>query len=140
MFYPDPMSDEKIELSLPLYQSSVEAGLPSPATDHIDRFLDLNEHLIEKPAATFFARVSGDSMKDAGIHHGDLIIVDRSKTPVNNAIVLAIVNGEFTVKRLSKRGDQIQLCPENKNYQALTIKEGLDFEVWGVVIHSIHSL
>ncbi len=126
--------------SLPLFQSSVQAGFPSPATDHIEKFLDLNEHLIEKPAATFFVRVSGDSMKDAGIHDGDLIIVDRSKTPVNNSIVLAIVNGEFTVKRLNKKGDQIQLCPENKNYSPITIKEGMDFEVWGVVIHSIHSL
>ena len=126
--------------SLPLFQSSVQAGFPSPATDHIEKFLDLNEHLIEKPAATFFVRVSGDSMKDAGIHNGDLIIVDRSKTPANNSIVLAIVDGEFTVKRLNKKGDQIQLCPENKNYSPIIIKEGMDFEVWGVVIHSIHSL
>ena len=79
-------------------------------------------------------------MKDAGIHNGDLIIVDRSKTPANNSIVLAIVDGEFTVKRLYRKGDQIQLCPENKNYSPIIIKEGMDFEVWGVVIHSIHSL
>lgn len=90
-------------LSLPLFASRVPAGFPSPADDYIDQRLDLNEHLINHPAATFFVRVSGDSMTGASLHDGDLLIVDRALEPVDGRIVIAAVNGELTVKRLSLR-------------------------------------
>lgn len=127
------------KLKLPFYISRVNAGFPSPAEDYIEKFLDLNEHLIEKPAATFFVKVNGDSMKEIGIRSGDLLIIDRSKTARNNSIVLAVVNGEFTVKRLIKRNGKILLKPENPEFKSIEIVDGMDFEIWGVVVHAIHS-
>ena len=91
--------DPKTGIKRPLFSSGVSAGFPSPADDYIDRQLDLNELLIKKPAATFFIRVAGDSMIGAGIHHDDILIVDRSLEPANNKIVIAVVDGELTVKR-----------------------------------------
>ena len=135
---PQPIS-VRSKIKLPFYVSRVNAGFPSPAEDYIEKFLDLNEHLIEKPAATFFVRVNGDSMKDIGIRSGDLLIIDRSKTAKNNSIVLAVINGEFTVKRLLKRNGKILLKPENSEFKSLEIIDGMDFEIWGVVVHAIHS-
>ncbi|MBF0532214.1 MAG: translesion error-prone DNA polymerase V autoproteolytic subunit [Candidatus Omnitrophica bacterium] len=124
---------------LPLFVSPVAAGFPSPADDYIDKSLDLNEHLIQRPAATFFVRVEGDSMINAGIMPGSLLIVDRSVTPANGSIIVAILDGEFTVKRYKKTKDEIILSPENPRYEPVVIKEGRDFEVWGVVQHVIQS-
>jgi len=104
-----------VSLKLPLFLSSVKAGFPSPADDFVETRLDLNEYLIDHPEATFFVRVSGDSMIRAGIHTGDILIVDRSLEPKNNDIVIAIIDGEFTVKRLKKYGDRVFLVPENPN-------------------------
>lgn len=120
-------------LSLPLYASGVSAGFPSPADDYIEKQLDLNEHLISNPSATFFVRVVGESMKDAGIHSGDILVVDRSLEAHSGKIIVAIVEGEFTVKRFEKRKDKVFLVPENKDYSELEIKEHMDFQVWGVV-------
>lgn len=115
------------------------AGFPSPADDYLEKTLDLNQYLIQKPAATFLVRVSGDSMTGAGIEDGDLLIIDRSQTPKDRSIVLAIVGGEFTVKRLYRRNGVTKLLPENRNYPILDVTHLGDFEICGVVIHAIKS-
>lgn len=126
-------------LSLPIYLASVPAGFPSPAEHDLDKTLDLNELLIAHPAATFFVRVTGASMQNAGIFSGDILVVDRSLEAIDNKIVVAIVGGEFTVKRLKIREGQISLVPENPIYPILEMKEGSDFQVWGVVTYVIHK-
>ena len=128
------------ELKLPLYTSGVSAGFPSPADDYLDRQLDLNEHLITNAAATFFVRVSGDSMINAAIHPNDLLIVDKSLDATIGSIVIALINNEFTVKRFIKEGETIILQPENDNYKPIEIKDGMEFEIWGVVTNVIHSV
>lgn len=126
-------------LPLPIYLANIPAGFPSPVGDDLDKTLDLNEFLIAHPAATFFVRVAGESMRNAGIFSGDILVVDRSLEAVDNKIVVAIVNGEFTVKRLKVREGRISLAPENPAYPILEIKEGSDFQVWGVVTYVIHK-
>ena len=132
-------SDTTLNKEFPLYLSPVQAGFPSAADDYLDRNIDLNEHLIKHPAATFFVKVKGDSMIGAGIYSGDMLIVDRSQESKNNSVVVAILNGEFTVKRLRKQEGKIFLIAENPNYKPIEIIPGMDFEVWGVVLHAIHS-
>ncbi len=124
----------------PLFVVRVPAGFPSPADDYIENTLDLNDFLIEHPAATFFVRVAGDSMTGAGIHSGDILIVDRALSARNGSIIVAIVNGEFTVKRLSRINGRIFLLPENPGYDPVEITESSGFEVWGVVAHVIHTV
>jgi len=131
--------DTTLNREFPLYLSPVPAGFPSAADDYLDRKIDLNEHLIKRPAATFFVKVKGDSMVGAGIYSGDMLIVDRSQDPKNGSMVVAILNGEFTVKRLNKKDGKIFLLAENPNYKPIEIISGMDFEVWGVVLHSIRS-
>jgi DNA polymerase V len=131
---------DALAMPLPLFASRVPAGFPSPADDYVDQRLDLNEHLIDHPAATFFTRVSGHSMKDAGIHDGDLLIVDRALEPQDGRIVIAAVNGELTVKRLRIRKGRAWLMPENPDYTPLAITEGLDCVIWGVVTQVIHAV
>ena len=133
-------ADITTKQALPLYLSRIKAGFPSPAEDYLDKKLDLNEHLIKHPASTFFVKVKGDSMVGAGINSGDILIVDRSLEPKDKRIVVAVVNGDFTVKRISKKGDKLSLLSENPKYSPIEIKDGMDFEVWGVVIHVIHSV
>jgi len=123
----------------PLVVSSVSAGFPSPADDYIEGQLDLNQHLIRHPAATFFVRVDGDSMIDAGIHPGDILIVDRALEPKDRNVVIANINGELTVKRIRIKYKKILLMPENENYPPLPIPAGMDFQVWGVVTYVIHE-
>lgn len=118
----------------------VASGFPSPAADYIERPLDLNEHLIQHQAATFFVRSTGDSMIGAGIHPGDLLIVDRAVIADDNSVVLAVLNGEFTVKRLRKTDQQLWLHAENANYPAIQIEADSDFMIWGTVTNVIHSL
>ena len=125
---------------LPYFEAKVSAGFPSPAADYEENQLDLNKHLIKNPAATFFVRVSGDSMIGAGINDGDLLIVDRSLNPSDKNIVIAAINGELTVKRIRIRRKKIFLEPENENYSTQEISEGSDFQVWGVATNVIHSL
>ncbi|WP_019216185.1 LexA family protein [Legionella tunisiensis] len=124
--------------ALPLYSSTVRAGFPSPADDHVDSFLDLNSHLIKHPAATFFVIASGDSMQNAGIQSGDLLIVDKSLEATHGKIVIAAIDGELTVKRLSCLANRVQLLPENDNYQAIDITNEQELVIWGVVTHIIH--
>lgn len=127
-------------LELPLYASTVRAGFPSPADDYIECKLDLNTHLIKHPAATFFVRAAGDSMKNVGIQSGDMLIVDRSLEATHGKIVIAAINGELTVKRLSSQHGRIQLLAENPAYKALDITAEQDLVIWGVVTHVIHQV
>ena len=117
--------------------STVSAGFPSPAEDYAESSIDLNEELIDNKTATFFVRVAGDSMIDANIKSGDVLIVDKSKEPQNNNIVIAMLEGEFTVKRLKLKGDKIFLQPENENYKAIEVRNEL--MIWGVVTYIIHK-
>lgn len=132
-------ASRKSSLPLPIFLANVQAGFPSPAEDYLDKTIDLNELLIAHPAATFFVRVSGDSMRDAGISSGDVLVVDRSISANDGSIIIAILNGEFTVKRLVKKGEKILLAPENPAYPMMEIREESDFQVWGVVTYVIHK-
>lgn len=127
---PDPLPES---LHINLFACSVVAGFPSPAEDHIEKTLDINELLIEHPAATFFVRVAGDSMIGVSIQDGDILVVDRSKTPIDDNIVIALVNGEYTVKRLSIKDEVIELCPENPDYSPIRLSGMDELIVWGVV-------
>jgi len=128
-----------IRVKRPLYTSRVSAGFPSPAEDYIEKRIDLNDQLIQNREATFFAKVSGDSMINAGIHDGDTLIVDRAVEPKHRSIILAVLEGELTVKRYIKHKGGIWLYPENDAYAPTHVTEEMDFEVWGVVKHSIRS-
>jgi DNA polymerase V len=125
--------------ALPLFLAPVKAGFPSPADDYMEQKLDLNEHLIQHPAATFFVRVDGDSMKGAGIHRGDILIVDRSLETTDKRIVIAAINGEFTVKRLRIENSEIYLDAEHPGYPPIRIQKDWDFSVWGIVTYIIHQ-
>jgi DNA polymerase V len=125
---------------LPVFLGRLPAGFPSPADDYIEGKLDLNRHLIKHPAATFFVRVSGDSMTGAGIHSGDLLVVDRSLEAVDGNVIVAALDGDLTVKRLRKRNGALSLLPENRNYQPIEITGQQTFEIWGVVTNVIHAL
>jgi DNA polymerase V len=123
-----------------LFDAAVPAGFPSPAADYEQDKLDLNKHLVSNPAATFFVKVAGDSMIGAGIHHGDLLVVDRSVEPRDKSVVIAVLNGELTVKRIRIRNRKITLEPENDGYPTQEITPDTAFEVWGVVTSVIHKL
>ena len=127
------------EYSLPMFLESVSAGFPSPADDYIEGKLDMNEFLIRNPSATFFVRVTGESMIDAGIQSGDILVVDRSLTPKSGSIVISVINGEILVKRLQKEKNEIWLYPDNANYKPIEITSEMSFDVWGVVAFVIHS-
>lgn len=123
-------------ISLPLFSSKVAAGFPSPADEHVEKRLDPNDFLIDNQEATFFVTIEGQSMIDAGLLPGDKAVVDRSKNARKNNIVLAVVDGEFTIKRLSKDvNGRPLLLPENSSgaYPPILIKDGMQFEIWGVV-------
>ena len=123
----------------PFIDTMVSAGFPSPADDYLDLPIDLNEYLVENSAATFYIRVSGNSMQDEGIDDGDLLVVDRSKTPKNNDIVIGVLNGEFTVKKIQKIKTKLFMVAANKEYKKIEITEEMDFSVWGVVTYVIHK-
>ena len=125
------------KLKLPLFLSPVRAGFPSPADDYIEKKLDLNEYLIENPPATFFLRVSGDSMKDACIRENDLLIVDSSRRPTAENIVVAALNGELTLKRIRKIKGKLYLAAENSDYEPIPVNEESELVIWGVVIHAV---
>ena len=118
----------------------MSAGFPSPAADYEEDRLDLNRYLIKNPAATFFVRATGCSMIGAGIYSGDLLVVDRSLEPRDKSVVIAIIDGELTVKRIRIRKKKITLEPENENYSVRQITEDTDFQVWGIVTNVIHAL
>ena len=128
------------KMYIPFAFSTVCAGFPSPATDYIDKKIDLNDYIVKHPESTFYVRSQGDSMIGAGIHSGDILVVDRSLKVISGNIVVAILDGEFTVKRFLIRHHKIILAAENDSYENIFIKEGMDFEIWGVVTTVIHSV
>lgn len=125
---------------LPLYLAPVEAGFPSPAEDYLDRRLDLHQHLVRNDAATFFLRAHGESMLGAGIHDGDLLIVDRSIDAAHRKVVIAALDGELTVKRLLRREGRVFLAPENPQFEPIDITESEFVHIWGVVTYAVHKL
>lgn len=132
-------SGEFEQLGIPMFSDSVPAGFPSPATDYCERKLDLNELCVQKPAATYFVRAQGDSMIDAGIFPGDVLVIDRSINATHGDIVIAAVNGELTVKKLETK-PQIRLVPMNKKHKPIVIPDEADLELFGVATTVIHSL
>ena len=124
----------------PLIAGRAPAGFPSPAADHYDKRLDLNEHLVLHPEATFFLRVKGDSMIGAGIHDGDLLVVDRSLEPNHGRVVIAVLDGELTVKRLHHQRGKVILRADNPNYPDIAIQNGQELQIWGVVAHVVHKV
>jgi DNA polymerase V len=127
-------------LPLPLFSGKVAAGFPSPADDYVEKTLDLNELLIQNPAATFFARAQGESMLGAGIHPNDILVVDRSIEPVPGKIVICALNGELVVKRLKNLAGQWLLASENSYYPDIPLHDELEMVIWGVVTNVIHPV
>lgn len=132
--------EKTTSLERPLLGTHVPAGFPSPAQDYIEASLDLNQFLIAHPTSTFFVRVDGYSMIEAGIHPDDILIVDRSLDAIHNKIVIAILDGELTVKRLKIIKGEYWLTPENPEYEPTKIAEDIDFTIWGVVTYVIHKV
>lgn len=128
------------ELNLSLIDSGISAGFPSPALDFEDLAIDLNKHLIKHPSATFYGRVKGDSLKNAGVDNGDLLIIDRSLEPVNGKIAVCYIDGEFTAKRIKISKNEIWLTPENDDYPSIKVEEENDLVIWGIVTHVIKSV
>ncbi len=135
--FPSTMEMKK---AIPISENGVSAGFPSPADDYIQESLDLNEYVVKHPAATFFVRVAGDSMIEAGIHDRDILVVDRSLTPKNNDIIIAVLDNEFAVKIFRRKSGSVLLDAANDEYPPLKMKEGMNLEVWGVVTYVIHPV
>jgi len=129
--------DQSTKLELPLFSSRVPAGFPSPGDDYIDQTLDLNE-LVKHPSDTYLVKVEGDSMINAGIYDGDILIVDRAMEAENNKVVVANLDGELTVKRLSIKDTRVLLMPDNPKYEPIEIRPLSDFRIMGVVTFVIH--
>jgi DNA polymerase V len=126
-------------LELPVISSGISAGFPSPAMDFIDLSIDMNKHLIKHPSATFYGRVKGVSMKDAGIGDGDLLVIDKSIRPSNDKIAVCYIDGDFTVKRIKIENECIWLIPENETYKPIKVTSDNDFIIWGIVTHVIKA-
>ena len=127
------------KIYLPVASAKVEAGFPSPAAEYEDAQLDINDIVVTNPAATFYVRVKGNSMIDANIHDGDILVVDRSMEAIHGKIVIAVVDGEFTVKTLYKKDGDIKLIPANPDYPEILIKDEQELEIWGVVSYIIYK-
>ncbi|MDX2253894.1 MAG: translesion error-prone DNA polymerase V autoproteolytic subunit [Pseudanabaenaceae cyanobacterium bins.39] len=131
---------EQTKHRIPLFLNPVAAGFPTPTDDYLEGQIDLNRHLVKHPESTFLVRVVGESMKDAGIHPRDLLVVDQAIEPTDGKIVIAVVDGELTVKRLRKHLSKLWLMPENTDYQPIEISENTELHIWGVVTNVIHAL
>lgn len=136
IFKPDTTTNIKLQL----FSSTISAGFPSSAEDYVENELDLNKMMIDHPAATFFVKVKGDSMLNASINDGDILVVDRALNIKKNSIVIALLDGEFVVKRLQKDKKGIYLIPENPKYKPLKITNDMDFKIWGIVTYVIKNL
>ncbi|MGC6483339.1 MAG: LexA family protein [Synechococcus sp.] len=137
---PQRLQPQRRRLAIPLAGERVAAGFPSPADDYVEVSIDLNEQLIRHPSSTFFLRVSGDSMTGAGIHDGDLLVVDRSLNPRPGRIVVAVLDGAFTLKRLMRDHNGLHLEAANPAYPRLDLHRCSDVQIWGVAVHVIHPL
>ena len=133
-------SDPKTKIIRPLLGTNIPAGFPSPAQDYIEESLDLNEFLIKHPSATYFVRVDGYSMIETGIFPDDILIVDRALEAISKKVIIAVLNGELTVKRLIIKDEVYYLKPENPEFDTITITTNDQFSVWGVVTYVIHKL
>ncbi len=131
---------EGSDLSLQLFESRIQAGFPSPAQGAFADSVDLNHELINNPAATFCARVIGDSMIDSGINEGDMLIIDRSLEPHDGDIAVCFIDGDFTVKRIIINHDELSLAPANRKYPVIKVPKESNFIIWGVVSHIIKKL
>ncbi|MCW8795709.1 MAG: translesion error-prone DNA polymerase V autoproteolytic subunit [Chlorobium sp.] len=132
-------ADLMTELELPLASSEISAGFPSPAEDHLELKLDLNKELIRHPSATFYGRVKGYSMVDAGIDEGDILVIDKSLDPKEGDIAVCFLDGEFTVKRIGKQGGRMCLMPANEEFEPIPVTGENEFIVWGIVTYVIHK-
>lgn len=132
--------DFDAEIQIPYVSDGVSAGFPSPAADFTENTIDLNKELCENPLATFYVRVKGNSMIDAGINDGDVLVVDRSIEARDNKIAVCLIDGEFTVKRIKLDDNCLYLLPENSNYQPIKVTEDNQFEVWGIVTYLIKKM
>jgi DNA polymerase V len=126
-------------LAVPLADGGIKAGFPSPAQDFLDLSIDLNKELVHNPSATFFGRVKGESMRDAGINDGDLVIIDKSLPPRDGKIAVCYLDGEFTMKRIKTDKDCCWLLPANADFKPIKVTPDNDFVIWGIVIHVIKS-
>ncbi|MDO7138674.1 MULTISPECIES: LexA family protein [Algibacter] len=133
-------ADVSTSVQLPFVVEGISAGFPSPADDFLDINIDLNKHLIKNPSTTFYGKVKGDSMIDAGIHNGDLLIIDKSLEPKNNKIAVCFIDGEFTVKRIKIEKDIVWLIAENEQYKPIKVTKDNDFVIWGIVINVVKYL
>ena len=124
-------------LDLPFVDGGISAGFPSPADDFLDINIDLNKHLIKNPSTTFYGRVRGNSMIDAGIHDGDLLVIDKSLEPQSDKIAVCFIDGEFTVKRIQIEKDTVWLIAENKDYQPIKVTKENELLIWGIVTNVI---
>lgn len=129
--------DVSTSIVLPYVVEGISAGFPSPADDFLDLNIDLNKHLIKNPSTTFYGKVRGNSMIDAGIHDGDLLVIDKSLPTTDNKIAVCFIDGEFTVKRIKVEDDCVWLIAENKDYKPIKVTKENEFLVWGIVINVI---
>jgi DNA polymerase V len=129
--------DYSTELQLPLFDTGISAGFPSPADDFIELSIDLNKHIIKHKDTTFFAKVKGHSMKNVGIFDGDLLVIDKSLEPQDGRIAICQIDGEFTIKRIKKEENIFWLIAENEDYKPIKVTPENDFVIWGIVINSI---
>ncbi len=132
--------DFESEVRIPYIKEGVSAGFPSPATDFLGNDIDLNKELCKNPLATFYIKVKGNSMINAGISDKDILIVDRSLEPQNNKIAVCFIDGEFTVKRIKTEDGCLYLMPENTNYQPIKVTEENELVIWGMVTYVIKSM
>ena len=134
------LPDYESELKFPFIKEGVSAGFPSPAADFMETNIDLNKELSENPLATFYIKVKGNSMIDAGINDKDVLVVDRSLEPQNNKIAICFIDGEFTVKRILVEKECLYLMPENANYSPIKVTEENQLVIWGIVTYVIKKL
>ena len=137
---PIHLADNLTSFKVPMFSHSIRAGFPSPADDYVADTLDLNDHLMPRKEASFLLKAKGDSMIGVGIHDGDILVVDRSITATNGCVVIATVDGQFTVKTLEKKRGKIRLLPANPDFEPIEFKDEQELQIWGVVTNVVHSL
>ena len=133
-------ADTSTSIHLPFVESGISAGFPSPADDFLDASIDLNKEFVKNPSTTFYGRVRGDSMINAGLNEGDLLIIDKSLEPIDNKIAVCFIDGEFTVKRIKIEKDIVWLVAENEKYKPIKVTADNDFVIWGIVTTVIKNV
>jgi len=133
-------ADTSTSIHLPFVESGISAGFPSPADDFLDASIDLNREFVKNPSTTFYGRVRGDSMINAGLNEGDLLIIDKSLEPIDNKIAVCFIDGEFTVKRIKIEKEVVWLIAENEKYQPIKVTADNDFVIWGIVTTVIKNV